>query len=180
MLPPNTSGGMVEWAPSSSGATPSSPQNGASGIWTPGRNSARPPDSRVMRSAGSVKSSASRPKPGMLAVQPQSAGWKSSSSISRVSPGSAPSTAIGPLTWSTREKSSAARSATVEYCVIWPHDASSASISTMSPLATVAIGSIERSQARWNCSRATWMVAAGRDIGQVCSTRSRKRFMVAM
>ena len=27
-----------------------------------------------MRSAGSVKSSASRPKPGMLAVQPQSAG----------------------------------------------------------------------------------------------------------
>ena len=116
----------------------------------PGRKAARPSARCVIRSAGSGKSSASSPKPGMLAVQPQSAGEKSSSSISSVSPGSAPSTPMGPFTWSTRVKSRFARSSTVEPEVIWPHDASSASNSTISPLGIVAIGSMDLSQARWN------------------------------
>ena len=152
---------MVECAPSVGGATPSSPQNGASGMRMPGSSSPCRPSRRVMRSACSSKSSVSRPKPGKLAVQPQSPGWKSSSSISSVSPGSAPSTAIGPLTWSTREKSTAFRSSTVELAVSWPLPASLASNSTTPPLATVAIGSIERSQARWYCSGRTWTDAAG-------------------
>ena len=77
------------------------------GTRTPGRNSARSPTrgTFVIRRYGSGNSSASRPNPGMLAVQPQSAGSNSSRSIWSVSPGSAPSTAIGPLTWSTRSKS---------------------------------------------------------------------------
>ena len=69
---------------------------------------------------GSGKSSARRPKPGIEAVQPQSAGSNSSRSIWSVSPGSAPSTATGPVTWSTRSKSSVARSAFVDSAFSWP------------------------------------------------------------
>ena len=45
-----------------------------------------------IRSHGSVNSSASRPKPGMIAVQPQVGVPSSSSSTARVSPGAAPLT----------------------------------------------------------------------------------------
>ena len=92
-------------------------------------------------------SSASRPKPGIEAVQPQSAGWKASSSIWTVPPGSAPSTATGPLTWSTRAKSSVPISAVVDSAVSWPNDASRQSNSTTLPDGTVATG-IAGSQAR--------------------------------
>ena len=42
MLPPWTSGGIVDSGPVG-GATPISPQNGASGMRMPGQNSARSP-----------------------------------------------------------------------------------------------------------------------------------------
>ncbi len=155
MFPPWRSGGIVDRGPSI-GARPISPQNGTIGTRTPGRNSARPPaaGTRVIRRAGSGKSSASSPKPGIEAVQPQSAGSNSRSSTWSVSPGSAPTTAIGPLTWSTRLKSSRARSSTVEVSVSCPPDASRRSNSTTAPLSTVSIGSIAGSHARWKRSRA--------------------------
>lgn len=90
---------MVERGPVS-GATPSSPQKGASGSRTPGQNSTRSPEagSRVIFRKGSGKSAASSPKPGIEAVQPQSAGSNSSRSTWSVSPGSAPETSTGPVT----------------------------------------------------------------------------------
>ena len=155
MLPPVTSGGIVLRA-SPAGATPSSPQNGASGMRIPGRNSAATRSRRVIRRYGSGNSSASRPKPGMFAVQPQSPGSKESSSTSSVSPGSAPSTKIGPATWSTWSKASVARSAAVDVAVTWPLEASSASNSTTLPGATTATGGTALSQARCHWLRPTW------------------------
>ena len=101
----------------SSGATPISPQNGASGTWMPGQYSARPPAQEAPSPCryGSAKSSASSPKPGMLAVQPQFAGSSSRMSIWSESPGSAPATSTGPLTWSTWSKTSVSRSAVVDF-----------------------------------------------------------------
>src|SRR2546430_9944126 len=65
-----------------------------------------------------------------------------------------------------------ARSSTVESEVIWPHDASSASNSTTSPLATVAMGSMDRSHARWNWSRPTSRVRSEeRRVGKECRSR---------
>jgi len=57
-----------------------------------------------------------------------------------VSPGCAPSTAIGPFTWSTLEKSSVARSATVDTAVSWPLPASSMSSSITEPDSTLSMG----------------------------------------
>ena len=93
----------------------------------------------------------------MLADQPQSAGSNSSRSTWSVSPGSAPATAIGPLTWSTRLKSRRPTSSTVELALSWPPAESSRSNSTTSPLPTVSIAGIAGSQARWNRSRVTWI-----------------------
>ena len=134
MLPPCRSGGIVERGPVS-GATPTSPQNGASGRRMPGQNSTRsaPGVRRVIFRWPSGKSSASSPKPEIEAVQPQSAGVKSSRSTWSVSPGSAPSTATGPVTWSTRSKSRVASALVVESAVIWPFEASRQSKSTTSP-----------------------------------------------
>src|SRR5688572_1360115 len=156
MLPPWRSGGIVERGPVS-GATPTSPQNGASGTRMPGQNSTRSAaaSSRVIFRWPSGKSSASRPKPAIDAVQPQSAGVKSSSSTWSVSPGSAPATSIGPLTWSTPSKSSSARLSVVESAVIWPFDASRQSNATTSPEPMDAMGGMAGSHARWCCSRVT-------------------------
>src|SRR5262245_10720196 len=99
MLPPNTSGGMVDSGPPA-GATPMTPQNGARGSLMPGMNSIGPlGPSFVTWYAGFGNSSASSPKPGMIAVQPQLAGSNASRSTWSASPGSAPATAIGPTTW---------------------------------------------------------------------------------
>ena len=49
---------------------------------------------------------ASSPSPGRIAVQPQPSVWMSSTSTASVSPGSAPSTAIGPASGYTRSQSS--------------------------------------------------------------------------
>ena len=59
-----------------SGATPISPQNGASGTWIPGQYSVRPddPGTAVILYSASGKSSARSPNPGMFAVQPQPRG----------------------------------------------------------------------------------------------------------
>ena len=157
MLPPCRSGGIVDRGPVS-GATPTSPQNGTIGTRTPGRNSARSParGTFVMRRYASVNSSVSSPKPGMLAVHPQSAGSNSRRSIWSVSPGAAPRIAIGPLTWSTRSKSRRPRSSIVDVAVSWPPEASSMSNSMTVPLSTVSIAGIAGSHARWKRSRATW------------------------
>ena len=97
-------------------------------------------------SAGSANWSASRPKPGMLAVQPNPDGMKSPIVTLMASPGSAPSIRIGPTTGLIRPKSSAATSATVLVGVSWPSDESGQSTLTVSPGATVNIGGIALSQ----------------------------------
>ena len=94
-------------------------------------------------------------------------GGKSSRSIWSVSPGSAPRTSTGPLTWSTWSNTRVAMSLTVELAVNWPFDASRQSNSMTSPEATLATGGMAGSQARWFCSRGTCTVGVGNDIGQV-------------
>src|SRR5688572_9783476 len=165
MLPPCRSGGIVERGPIS-GATPSSPQNGATGMRIPGQNSTRsaPGPRPVILRWPSGKSSASRPKPGIEAVQPQSAVVNSRRSTWSVSPGSAPATSIGPLTWSTPAKSRSASVSVVDSALSWPFDASRQSNATTSPEPTEAMGGMAGSQARWCCSRATWMLGADRLI----------------
>ncbi len=117
----------------------------------------------------SGKSSASSPKPEIEAVQPQSAWVKSSRSTWSVSPGSAPSTATGPVTWSTRSKSRVASDSVVESAVISPFEASRQSNSTTSPEPTLATGGMAGSQARWFCSRAIWTLGVGSDMGRIVS-----------
>src|SRR6187200_146821 len=97
----------------------------------------------------------------MLAVQPQAAGASSRMSIWSVSPGSAPATSTGPVTWSTWSKTRVSSDAVVESAVSWPFDASRQSNATTSPDPTVATGGMAGSQARWFCSRETWIVGVG-------------------
>src|SRR6185295_4568929 len=97
----------------------------------------------------------------MLAVQPQPAGTSSRMSIWSVSPDSAPVTSTGPVTWSTWSKTRVSSEAVVESAVSWPFDASRQSNATTSPDPTVATGAMAGSQARWFCSRETWIVAVG-------------------
>src|SRR5476649_2450182 len=97
---------MTENAPASAGATPIVPIIGTLGIRMPVNNSTVPFAMRDMRKAGSVKRSASRPKPGMFAVQPHVSTSSSRISTTSASPGFAPSTKIGPVTGLTRPKSS--------------------------------------------------------------------------
>ena len=99
-----------------------------------------------MLSEGSGKSSASRPKPGTIAVHAQPDGVRSTRVALMVSPGSAPSTYIGPAIGLTRSKSRLAIASTPESGAIWPHTASTSANATVSPGATVAAGSRALSQ----------------------------------
>ena len=135
MLPPWRSGGIVDQRAGLGGhaelaaerrdracgcraRTPRGrPRAEARDLQVAGRGSRRP----AARSRGSRPSS------------PSPRGAKSSRSIWSVSPGSAPSTATGPLTWSTRSKSSVASVAVVESAVSSPFEASRQSNSTTSP-----------------------------------------------
>ena len=76
MLPPQRRGGTIEWLPGSAGASPIVPGNGANGSVMSSANRTRPADASTseIRSHGAVNSSASRPKPGMIAVQPHAVG----------------------------------------------------------------------------------------------------------
>ena len=102
-----------------------------------------------MFSAGSLKSSASRPKPGMFAVQPKPDGLNISIVTFSASPGSAPSTKIGPVTGLTLAKSSLATSATVLSAFNWPPAASRHWNSMVEPGATRSAGAKELSQPKW-------------------------------
>src|SRR5579884_559794 len=88
MFPPKRDGGTIECAPGSSGATPSVPGNGRNGRLTRSEKRTRPlsASTREMRSHGSGYSSASSPKPGMIAVHPHSCGRSSRSSTASASP----------------------------------------------------------------------------------------------
>ena len=97
-------------------------------------------------SAGSLKSSASRPKPGMLAVQPKPEGLKLSIVTLTASPGSAPSMKIGPLTGLILPKSSVATSATVLDGPSWPAELSWQWNRIVDPGATLSAGASELSQ----------------------------------
>lgn len=92
-LPPVVYGGMVGNGPFPAGATPISPANGRSGTRMPlilsnHANFAPSGRSQIFNDAV-VNSSASRPKPGMMPVQPHSAVDTDRISICSVSPGSA-------------------------------------------------------------------------------------------
>ena len=93
-----------------------------------------------MFSAGSLNWSASSPKPGMFAVQPKPDGLNASIVTFSASPGSAPSTKIGPVTGLTLPKSSLATSATVLSAVSWPPEASRHWNSIVEPGATRSAG----------------------------------------
>lgn len=146
MFPPHRLGGTIECSPGSAGATPIVPGNGSNGSSTSSRKATRPSSIVEIRSHGSGNSSASRPKPGMIAVQPQSRGRSARISTSSTSPGAAPLTNTGPVTGFTRVKSSAATSATEEPRASCPPDASVTSSSTVSPDSISSVGAIELSQ----------------------------------
>ena len=97
MFPPLLRGGAVTCAPGSASATPITPRNGASGIWTPGRKSATCPLSFQSLRYGSVKSSRSSPMPGRNEVYPRSPGTSSRTSTCSTSPGRAPRISTGPV-----------------------------------------------------------------------------------
>jgi hypothetical protein len=120
--------------------------NGSS---TSSRKATRPFAIVEIRSHGSGNSSASRPKPGMIAVQPQSRGLSDRISTSSTSPGCAPLTNTGPVTGFTRVKSSAATSATAESRSSWPPEASVTSSSTVSPGSISRTGAIALSHTVW-------------------------------
>ena len=149
MLPPTRRGGTALWCPGSPGAQPISPGKGWSGTRPPGLKTAGsivPGSYSQTCSAGWENRSARRPKPGMLAVQPQPEGWKRRIVTFSASPGSAPSTNTGPVTGLTRAKSTCATSAAVLSLVSCPPEASTVSSSMVSPGRTVSAGSIELSQ----------------------------------
>src|SRR5471032_1045437 len=143
ILPPTLRGGTMLCSPASAGATPIVPAKGRRGTLPPGPYIA---GARVVASYfqiwsfGSLNWSASRPKPGILAVQPQPDGLNESTFILSASPGCAPSTKTGPVTGLTSEKSSFVTSAVVEVGVSWPHDGSRVSNCTVSPGAIVRRG----------------------------------------
>ena len=92
MLPPPRCGGNGENEPGSSSATPIVPRNFRNGTRTAvAERRATSPSrrSQIFRYA-SGKSSGSRPRPGMTAVQPQSPGVSERISTSSVSPGARP------------------------------------------------------------------------------------------
>jgi hypothetical protein len=142
MFPPVLYGGIVENFPFSPRATPISPQNGRRGIRIPfsSSNHAYPASRSSFHTfstgACALNSSASRPKPGNAAVQPQSAGCRSRTSTWRTSPGSAETTKTGPLTGSSLVQSRWWKSVSGA-C---PSDASGQSKVTVSPELMVITG----------------------------------------
>ena len=152
MFPPWTSGGMVEWAPSR--------RRGHAQLAAERRERDANAGQQLAVTAVQardaqrvlVKSSVSRPKPGKVAVQPQLAGLEIEQlDLQRVA-------RFGPLHRNRAvdlvdpREVDRLRSSTVESSRTWPFEESKASNSTTSPLATVAIGGIERSQARCHWS----------------------------
>src|SRR5690606_20631798 len=110
--------------------------------------------------AGSLNWSASRPKPGMFAVQPQPQFSKPRKVMRKASPGSAPSTSMGPRVGLILPKSSRARSSAFQSGVIWPQDGSRHSNSSTSPGAALATGGLALVQPIW-CWW-PWIVLPGR------------------
>ena len=100
-------------------------------------------------SAGAGNWSASRPKPGISAVQPHPDWSKESSVTLTASPGSAPSMKMGPVTGLIFSKSKAVTLATVERAVNWPPEASAVSTSTVSPGDTVRAGGLVLFHPKW-------------------------------
>ena len=147
-LPPQRDGGTIECSPGSAGATPMVPGNGRYGSVIESLQTTRNRcwSTFEIFSHGSVNSSASRPKPGISAVQPQSCGRNSTISISSTSPGEAPLTNTGPLTGLTCVKSSFSTSAAPEVAVICSSEASRTWNSTASPEWISTAGSSELSQ----------------------------------
>ena len=147
MFPPKRDGGTIECSPGSGIATPSVPGKGRCGSVTisPKRTFPAAASTSEIRSHGSGNSSARRPKPGMIAVQPQSLASKARSSTSSTSPGSAPLTKTGPLTGFTCEKSSFATSSTPEPLWICSSEASRTRSRTDSPDSSSSAGSTELS-----------------------------------
>ena len=97
----------------------------------------------------------------MFAVQPQprppsGRGAKLSSVTLSASPGSAPSTQIGPDTGLILPKSSVATSATVEDGPSWPAELSMQWNRIVGPGSTRSAGAMELSQPKWCC--APWIV----------------------
>ena len=89
MLPPHLDGGTTECCPGSAGASPIVPGKGWKGsvMSSANRTLALFASTVEILSQGSGNSSASSPKPGMIAVQPQALGVSSRMSICRTSPG---------------------------------------------------------------------------------------------
>ncbi len=148
IVTPVTYGEMVEKAPFSPRATPISPAKGRIGILICFSSSNQAYPSCVFRLhiliCGSGNSSASRPNPGIRAVQPHSAVSTERTSTWRTSPGSAPSTYTGPFTWSSSAKIKDLMHSTVESSLICPFDASKQSKATSSPDAIRITGGILR------------------------------------
>jgi hypothetical protein len=76
----------------------------------------------------------------------------SSTSTASVSPGSAPSIAIGPASGYTRSQSSRLMSAVVDDGVIWLSLTSRVCTTTVSPDSTVRTGSLPASHVKWTWS----------------------------
>ena len=126
-LPPTLRGGTIECSPGSAIALPIVPAKGFNGTrpCLPNRAGSNVLGSYFHSvSAASVNWSASRPKPGMFAVQPKPEGLKLSMVIFNASPGSAPSTKIGPFTGLILPKSSVLTSFTVLSAVSCPAELS--------------------------------------------------------
>lgn len=107
-------------------------------------NHANPPSapdsSFQIFSAGSGNSSARSPKPGISAVHPHSGFSICKTSTWSVSPGCAPSTYTGPLTWSKVARFRVSIDLTVDSAVSCPFEASKQSNVTLSPDLTCSAG----------------------------------------
>jgi len=157
MFPPNLVGTTTVLGFVSGGATPIVPIMGTLGKTRPGSSSTSPAEIEETRKWAEGKSSASSPKPGMFAVQPQVSTSMATTSTTRTSPGSAPSIAMGPVTGLTLAKSSAATSGFVECLASWPPDEFATSTVTSSPGETRATGGMARSHMVWVVDRVRCM-----------------------
>ena len=72
--------------------------------------------------------------------------------MASVSPGCAPSTAIGPASGYTRSQSSPAMTSTVESGPIWLSLTSRVWTTTVSPLSMVSTGALPASHVKWTSS----------------------------
>ena len=134
----------VQWARrSAEGATPITPMKASSGIVIPGRRplEAAPLCRPQVTRYGSGKRSASSPKPGITGVEPNVSVRTSMMSTCSTSPGSAPSTKMGPVIGWGRLRSIASRSASTLVTTTWPSSPSRQSTRISSPSATTSAGS---------------------------------------